>query len=85
MKTQNIPSCEGKLKLYPCYDSGHGAMINTHLLEFALFRTYFMVPRVFEPVKFYCISNELNFSCVYRSVNYSATQAKFHSLCTRSM
>ena len=30
-------------------------MINTHLLDLPLFRIYFMVPKVFEPLKFYCM------------------------------
>ena len=37
----------------------------------------FMVPKVFEPLKFDCISNKLNFSDVYGSVNFSGSLAKF--------
>ena len=44
-----------KLKRYPYYAFYPGAIINTHSLELPLSRTYiFMVPKVFEPLKFYC-------------------------------
>ena len=41
-------------------------MIDTHKLELPLSRTYFMVPRVFELLKFYCTkkSQSGNRACV---------------------
>ena len=54
MRTHNIPSYKRKSKIYPYYASSPGAMINTYKLELLLSRAYVMVPKVFEPLKFYC-------------------------------
>ena len=44
MRTQNIPSCSRKSKIYLYFAFGSGAMINTHKLELPLSRTYFHSP-----------------------------------------
>ena len=54
MRTHKIPPCKRKSKRYTYTASCHGAMTITHLLELALPRIYFMVPKVFEPLKFDC-------------------------------
>ena len=53
MRTHNISPCKEKQR-DPYYASWPGAIINPQWLELPLSRTNFMVPNVFEPLKFDC-------------------------------
>ena len=61
MSIHNIPSCERKSKIYVYYASRPRAMVDTHLLELSLSRTYFHSSkgvRVIEVLPYmYCLND----------------------------
>ena len=54
MRTHNIPSCYRKSKIYPYYASWAGLWLTLISSSSACLEHIFMVPKVFEPLKF-CI------------------------------
>ena len=61
MRTHNIPSYLRKSKIYSYYASGPGAISS----NYPCLEHISMVPKVFEPLKFYCIHIQGNPSAAF--------------------
>ena len=57
MRTHNIPSCWRKSKTYPYYAPLPGSIINLNGSNYPCLEQIFIVPKVFEPLKFDCTYN----------------------------
>ena len=54
MRTHNIPSCQRKSKRYTYFASRPGAMLTLSSSNYPCLEHVFMVPKMFEPLKFDC-------------------------------
>ena len=54
MRTHKLPSYERKSKIYPSYASQPGNMVKLISSKYPCLEHIFMVPKVFQLLKFYC-------------------------------
>ena len=79
MRLNNIPSCKRKSRRYPYFAARHGAMINTHKLDYPCLEHISMVSKLLEPLKFYCIPEKKVIGSLIQA-QHKFVFIKFHSV-----